>query len=339
MKTEFQVGIDVSKHWFDYALLSPGREVMLTGQHANTLPGLRKMLREVGKATGGRADQILFCCEHTGLYSHFIEQLGSLAEGIQLWIAHPADIKRCMGVVRGKSDPVDAVRIAQYASRYSDKARLWKPQAASLVELRHLTALRLRMLKALHLLQVPVGELMEFDPGSARRMERGSKKSVEALQKEIAEVDEKIKQIVLGDPELRDNYELLRTVPGIGLRTAVALLVLTRNFTIMVDARQLACYAGVAPFEHESGKSVRGRKRVSKYANHALKTVLHMAAMAAVRSDDELKGYYRRKVAEGKNKMSVINAVRFKVIARAISVIKKRKPFIPKENMEVQTCF
>lgn len=338
MKTNFNVGIDLSKDWFDYALLNSRGEFLLAARHKNTASGMRKMMREIRKVAGKDLSQVLFCCESTGIYGNILEQFAATLPLMQLWVAHAADIKKCMGVVRGKSDSVDAARIAQYAARYSDKARLWKPQSTELVQLRALTALRQRLQRAYNQLLVPINELKKFDKPSAALVEKSCAQSIRTLKKEIKKVDVKIQEIIGESKEIMKNFSLIKTIPGVGSQTAIALLIATRNFTQMNDARKLACYAGVAPFEYQSGKSIRGRKRVSKFANKALKTVLHLAAMAATRSDAEIKQYFHRKAEEGKNKMAVINAVRFKILTRVISVVKRGTPFIPKENFEPRIC-
>ena len=95
----------------------------------------------------------------------------------------------------------------------------------------------------------------------------------------------------------------------------------------MDEAKQLACYCGVAPFSHTSGTSVHGRNGTSNFANMGLKSTLHLAALSSIRYVPELKTYYQRKVAEGKSKMSVINAVRNKLLQRVLAVVKRGTPY------------
>ena len=97
---------------------------------------------------------------------------------------------------------------------------------------------------------------------------------------------------------------------------------------IFENWRQLACYAGVAPFPYQSGTSIHGRTKVHPLADKKLKSLLNMCAIAAVRFDKELKIYYERKLMEGKNKMLVINNVRCKLLARVFAVINRKTPFI-----------
>src|ERR1017187_8934961 len=105
---------------------------------------------------------------------------------------------------------------------------------------------------------------------------------------------------------------------------------ITNGFTMMKDAIKLACYCGVAPFEYSSGSSVRGKTKVHHMANKKLKCNLHMASLTAVKLDADLKTYYERKVAEGKNKMSVLNAVKNKLLARVVAVVNKQQEYVKK---------
>ena len=130
------------------------------------------------------------------------------------------------------------------------------------------------------------------------------------------------------------EYDLMLSVKGVGKVLATMLLVYTHGFNRLADSRKLACYSGVAPFVYESGTSIRGKTGVSKFANNELKKVLHMAAISSVQHNPELHEYYKRKVEEGKNKMSVINAVRNKLLHRIVAVINRGTPYVaqPKIN-------
>jgi transposase len=103
------------------------------------------------------------------------------------------------------------------------------------------------------------------------------------------------------------------------------MIVASGEFERIKEAKQFACYSGVAPFEHQSGTSLRGRSRVSRMANMNMKRLLHLAAMSAIKYSEEMRVYYLRKVSEGKNKMSVLNAVRNKLITRVYACIKQQR--------------
>jgi hypothetical protein len=129
------------------------------------------------------------------------------------------------------------------------------------------------------------------------------------------------------DPIMKKQYELLLSIPRVGPVLAAYLLAATELFTRMWNGRQLACHAGVAPHEHTSGSSIRGRSRVSHHADKRLKSLLHMSALGMIQCDNELAVYYRRKLAEGKHPMSVLNAVRCKILLRVCAVIREGRPY------------
>jgi transposase len=147
------------------------------------------------------------------------------------------------------------------------------------------------------------------------------------LAQEIKEAEKAIKELLRLDESLQTNYQLAYSVIGIGFATAVHLLIATENFTRFSDVRKLICYCGVAPFEHSSGTSIKGKVRVSHLANKKLKSLLTMAAISAIQHDPELKAKYEQKIEEGKAKMCVINIIRAKLIERVFAVIKKQKPY------------
>jgi transposase len=151
-------------------------------------------------------------------------------------------------------------------------------------------------------------------------------------------VESRMLEIINEDPELKSLYELVTSVKCVGKVLATELLVYTHGFTRMQNSRQLACYCGIAPFDHSSGTSVKGKTGTSNFANMALKSTLHLAAMSATRYSPEIKQYYERKVAEGKHKMSVINSVRNKLINRIMAVVKRGSPYeenYPQFNLEI----
>ncbi|KAA6341197.1 hypothetical protein EZS27_010976 [termite gut metagenome] len=143
------------------------------------------------------------------------------------------------------------------------------------------------------------------------------------------------KEIIDQDETLSRQLKLLCSIDGVGERTAVKVIVETNDFRDFTDARKFCCHAGVAPFSYTSGSSIRSRNRVSHRADKSIKSLLHMGALtAATRTKGELHEYYFKKVAEGKNKMSVLNAVRAKPVHRMFAVIRNNK-FYEKDYQNV----
>ncbi|MEJ7675027.1 MAG: IS110 family transposase [Chitinophagaceae bacterium] len=124
----------------------------------------------------------------------------------------------------------------------------------------------------------------------------------------------------------------MSSIKGVGKQTAIHVFIYTKGFTSFSSGKQLASYCGVVPFTKTSGTSVRYKTQVSPFANKHLKKLLHLCAMAAIQHNEELKHYYNRKIEEGKNKMSVINAVRNKLVQRIFAVVRDGRNYV--ENYE-----
>jgi transposase len=146
---------------------------------------------------------------------------------------------------------------------------------------------------------------------------------IKELTQDIKQVEAAIKELIKADAALLNNYKLLVSIKAIGFVTAVYMLAYTENFCKFLNSRKFACYAGLAPFEHTSGTSLRGKNRVSHYANKKAKCLLNLAASVAIQHNPEMKAYYQRRVAEGKSKMGVLNIIRNKLVDRMFAVIKR----------------
>jgi transposase len=329
MNYQHYVGIDVSKETLDVTLLNQDGSMEEQTTIGNTGSSLKKLLRGWRKKRPGIVEQTLFCLEPTGHYSNLTVAV-LLDANLSVWVANPTDIKNSIGMQRGKNDKIDARRIAEYASRFSDKARLVQPNEMNRLELQQLLTQREMFIKDKGKY---VGQLDDFKGRAGEdaytAIRKANKQVIRQLEKAIEEIEQKLEQMIMGIPEMKRQYELLKTIPGIGKVVAQTLVVFTNGFIRFDSARKLACHAGVAPFAYDSGTSVKSKNRVSFRANKRLKSLLHMAALAAIKTNGELKTYYERKVAEGKNKMSVLNAVRNKIIHRVFAVLKRNTEYRP----------
>lgn len=153
---------------------------------------------------------------------------------------------------------------------------------------------------------------------------------MEDLEEAIQAITEEMDEVINSCPVLSRQKELLMSIDGVGRVVATNMIIVTEAFTRFEDPRKFNCYAGVAPFSYSSGSSQHSKARVSHRADKVMKRLLHLAAVAVThRVGGELKMYYERKVAEGKNKMSVINALRAKIVARMFAVIKRNEKYKP----------
>lgn len=320
-------GVDVSKKTVDITLAH--NQEFTHQQFTNDDEGMEQLMRWL-KDLNSAFENTLFCMEATGLYCFPLTQFLAV-NSIDIWIEHAAQIKKSTALARGKNDKVDSQRIAVYATKYLDRLRLWKPMDATLEKIKHLASLRDRLVETKKRLETPIKEFEEMgNVVMAKLLTKTIKSSLTAIDKDLKNVESKIIDIVNEDDNLKLLYKLITSVVGIGFVTAINLIVHTNGFTILKDTRKLACYCGVAPFEYSSGSSVRGRTKVHFMANKKLKCNLHMASLSAVKLDADLKHYYERKVAEGKSKLSVLNAVKNKLLARIIAVVNKQQEYVKK---------
>ncbi|MDF9799884.1 transposase [Catalinimonas alkaloidigena] len=237
-------------------------------------------------------------------------------------------IKHSVGLQRGKNDKVDAERIAFYAYRNQDSVKLWQATRPIIKELKILTALRTRLINAKKQLKSSLQESGEFlGKALQKKMQRCCQHSLKALEKDLVQVNKQLDELIRSDEELNRLFNLVTSVEGIGTVTAREVIITTNEFKAFTDAKKYACYAGVVPFQYRSGTSIRGKDRVSHLANKTVKTLLHMSALSAINHCEELRDYYQRKVAQGKNKMSVINAVRNKLVLRIFAVVRNNQKY------------
>lgn len=321
------IGIDISKGTFDLALVRESiANTAVSIEFSNDIKGLVQ-LEEFLKKQDLKMGETLFCMEHTGIYcrllSHYLTE-----QKYNVWIEMPVQIKRSLGLQRGKNDRIDAKRIAEYACLKKDKAVLWMPPREVVMQINDLLTLRDRLVESQKSLKQPIKELKDTGFRDAAHMiEKNCSKTLSAIGNEIAQIEKELDKLINNDKNLKKLYKLATSVPGIGKITAWTMLYFTNEFKLFKNAKQLACYCGVAPFEHSSGTSVKGKPRVSSFANKKLKKLLHMVAMSVINANKELTEYYRRKVAEGKNKMVVINAIRNKILHRLCAVINRETPY------------
>ena len=325
MSLNYFFGIDISKGWLDIALVKQNRQ-LLHQRIENTPAAIKECFRQLKKQTGFSWQDSLFCMEHTGIYNHHLMEF-LFKKKAPVWLESGLQIKQSLGVQRGKNDKVDAARIAFYAYKNREDVRLWEPEREVVQKLRRLTTIRSRLVGVIKQLKTPLQEEAGF---KGKRKADGASLcsgSLKAVEKDLAATQKAIDALIASDQELSRLFALVNSVQGVGKVTAVEVILSSNEFKDITDARKFACYSGVAPFEHRSGSSVRGKSRVSSLGNKSVKSLLHLAAMAAIGCNQELKAYYQRKVAEGKNKMLVLNAVRNKLIHRIFACVKQNRKY------------
>lgn len=328
MKSFLFIGIDISKLTLDVCMLSTsGSMNIIYHEFTNNSKGFVCLLKWLKQNSGSvTMEDWRVCMENTGIYSL---ELNCFLHERNIWqsLENALQIKRSMGIVRGKTDKADCKTIALYAYRFYDRLRPYVLPGKTLLRLRALFSQRERLVGMHSLLLVANQSMKGYSPDLVKDIKKQNESLLKNLAAQIRKADNLLKECLKQDAELQRKARLIQSVPGIGQQTASYMLIVSRGMESFTTAREFACYSGCAPFAHTSGTSVRGKTKVHFIANKKMKMLLHMAAMNAITFNDELRAYYQRKVAEGKSPMSVLNAVRFKLICRIFSVIKRNEEF------------
>lgn len=329
MNNFYFIGVDVSKKKLDFCVMFENK-VLREDVIANHPSAVTALIHQLEDEFGISNAQMLVCAEHTGQYTY---PLVCACEAVEckLWLEHPSNIKYSSGVQRGKNDKIDAKRIAIYAARFEDKVRLYERPDQEIERLKQLEAERSLYVADLAKYKAQMKDQKEYMPESIyKEKAKRLKKLMKNLQEVIDSITEEMECIVNSTEALSRQYRLLQSIDGVGPVVALNMIVVTEAFTRFDNARQFNCFAGLAPFQYTSGSSQHSRARVSHRADKCIKTLLHLSAVSLVsKAGGEMKEYYLRKVEEGKNKMTVINALRAKIVARMFAVIKRNDFYKP----------
>jgi transposase len=331
-KIQYYIGIDISKHKLDCAVIENG----LLVQHKivpNTVADIKAYLQELKELKGYTRAKALFCMESTGIYANFLLRVFFQMKALVV-MENALHIKNSFGLIRDKSDKKDAFRIALFAQRNCDQLKLWEQPREIITKLALLSTLRDRLVLVSTMLRTPLKESKNYLVDQLHNVSlQHCQGAIQSVKSDIKVLEQEIDRIIADDPFLALVNKQMTSVPGIGKFTALQVIITTNEFKKISDPRKFACYAGIAPFKFESGQST-SRARVSAIANKKMKTLLHICAVRAIRVDAELKNYYLRKTTVGnKPKMLVINAIRNKLILRLFACVKQDKLFVKNERL------
>ena len=324
MKIKEIIGIDVSKLYLDVHLHYKG----ISSEFDNTVQGIGQLLAWVEKSSGFEREAVFFVFEHTGLYSYQLSEL--LSElGLNYTMEPGLAVRRSLGITRGKDDAIDAKKLALYGYRLRDELTPYQLADQDIQVLQSLLTLRDRMVRQRSGYKASLKEQQRVLQGDQYELLITTQKQlIVEFNRQIKQVEARIRAIIQANAKLKKLYQLITSVKGVGPQTAYHLMVCTNAFNRFTKWRPFAAYCGTAPFPYRSGSSIRGRTKVSHLANKKIKTLMDMCAKSAIQHDPQLKAYYQRKLKQGKKRMSVVNAVRNKIIARIFAVVNRQSPFV-----------
>lgn len=307
------VGVDIAKAKFDAAVLSAGK--YRDKRFENTPDGHAEFLAWLKQR---EADGGLICLEATGAYSEalalFLHQ-----SGLRVSVVNPAQPKAfgAAELARTKTDRSDARLLARFAA--AQRPEVWMPAPPNVRKLQAL----LRRLESLR-------EMQRMEQNRQGTADAAIQPSIQAVLKtlhaQIAAVEQEIQKLVNDDPDLRQQRELLDSIPGIGDKTAAYLM--AADLRRFEGAKQAAAFAGLCPREHQSG-TLSGKTHLSKTGNAQLRHVLYFPALSAWRGNTFIRVFCARLKANGKNGKAIAAAAMHKLLRVAYGVLKSGLPFDP----------
>ena len=314
------LGIDISKASFHVELSL--NEKLRHRKFTNRKEGFSELGTWLVKH---KVKQVHACLEATGPYS---EELASYLhqQGHTVSVVNPLQIKAFgqSELLRNKDDRPDAGLIRRFCEKQRPPA--WTPPPAHLRELQALT----RHLE--NLLETRQQQLNRLEGPKPKGVVKSLRKLVAYLDAEIARTEKQIEDHIDIHPDLKQQCQLLESIPGIGKRTAAKLLAEIEDISHYKSARQVAAYAGLTPKNNRSG-TMRGKPRLSKTGNARVRKALFLPAMVAKQYNPIVRSFCQRLAHNGKNKMEVIGAAMRKLLHIAFGVLKSGKIFDPNHEL------
>jgi transposase len=312
------VGIDVAKLKLDVALKQP-KGKWKTKVVDNTVAGFEQLRAWLAKH-GVTCAHV--CMEATGVYWERVAE-DLCDHGFAVSVVNPAQIKDFGGAmgVRTKTDAVDAKLIAEFCD--SRNPPVWQAPSKSIRRLRALVGRRDA------LVDLRTQEKCRLEVATTQEVRRSIELVIAHLDEQIAQIERQIQKDIDDDPTLKEQRELLKSIPGIGDTTAALFLSHYGGQLRFESARQAVAFAGLDTAKRESGTSVRGKPRMSKKGHSAIRKAVYMPALTAMSRTPWGKTFSSRLISAGKPKKLVLGALMRKIVAIAYGVLKSGTPFNP----------
>jgi transposase len=319
------IGIDIAQGSFVAATWEqePGQ---VLGEFANTEAGYEALARALGEE-----GEVALVMEATGGY-----ELGlvvfAYARGWQVCLPNPKQVRKWAEGIgrRAKTDSQDALLLARFGVEQRPSGQEQLP--AIIQELDDLLRRRDDLDK---LLRSERNRLLNYRqrPQPNAAVLDSMESSVSHLEEELAKIEQAINELIHRDPDVKATIRRLRTVPGVGPRNALVLLVVFHRWQARAgaeaDSKGLVAFTGLDPQPHESGRSVRKRATISKMGDRSCRRLLYMGALGGLRADSPLRHFYQRLVGRGKAKRLALVAAARKILVWAWAVFTSGTPFDP----------
>lgn len=321
-KTTF-IGIDIGSN--NFVATIKNAKTLITQEFSNTLDGF-KLFDSWLKSNKVRPSTSIFVMETTGVYcDKLCDYLYS--NGYDICVENAFKVKRAFDLSPKKSDIVDSKRIAEYAMRFIDQLKLWKPQCQILDEIQTLLSLREQFVThntANKNILKSINHKTTKNHFAVEYLEV----TIDELKQKIKDIEVQIKSLLSSNESLKTKYLNLISIPGVSLLLASELLVLTDGFTKNINHKQISSYLGICPHQNSSG-TISKKPRSAGYGHSRIRKLVYLASCSVRTHNYDFKKYFERKLLEGKNPRILLNNIANKLIKLICGVISSGKSFIP----------
>lgn len=305
------IGIDISKEKFDvcFSFQPCGYS---SRSYTYNAEGINSFLKDV-------PSDCVCIMEATGVY-HLRLAYELNKRGVFVSVVNPLSVKNFSRAVlcRTKTDKSDAMQLVDYARRM--ELREWEPTTSNYVRIQ-------QIYRSIELFQVNITqfgnqlEAIDNSPVSDPKLRRMLRKHIKTLQRHIAQLEKQIEELIAEDDET--VVEHIKSIPGVGKKTAIALLTATKGMHDFDNYRQVSSYFGLCPRIYDSGKSVHGKAHICKMGMGWIRKLLYMCAITAARYNKACASLYERLRQKGKAVKIALIAVANKLLKQIFAIVKK----------------
>lgn len=320
-KSKNYVGIDISKLSFDVAICDSQSNYKYF-KFANNQEGFTSFLDLLDKSKS------ICVMEASGPYYLKLATFLS-AKQVDVCVINPLIIRRFsqMRMSRTKTDKKDAMLIAEYGK--TEKPNLWQPEENYVLELKQMQAY-LEQLNKNRTGLIVQKEAFNQNPVKSETIEKSIASVLEIIGQEIKQIENKMESII--KTYHQEMFNQLKSIPGMGVKTSLFLIVISGGFAKFKNHKQLASYIGISPRIFESGTSVKGRSKICKMGMSKVRAMLYVCAWSAKRCNKSCKDLYDRLVQKGKSKKLALIAVVNKLLKQAFAIATKKEYYSLKIN-------
>jgi transposase len=319
------VGIDIGSETCVAAVLATTNDAsipLLTFD--NTVKGIREFEKWLVTKNNVSKSAVI-CMESCGVYAETL--CYTLANhGWQIYVEPPHKVRRAMPVNGPKTDELDAQNIARYAIRFTDELHHWQPLPDSMEQVSTLLAMREQYTQQSTALQ---NQLHSFKRKHIRTKwaETMLARDIARTKEHIKKLDKEIRNLIDSDDSLKTLRKNIESVPGVGTTLAAYLMIVTECFRHGHNSKELCAHVGIAPLDHQSGKSIHRKARSRGFGHNPIRRLLYLGAMSAANNNKHFRDYYARKVSVGKNSHLVINNLENKILSTICAVVRTGSPY------------